>query len=242
MQIQGNYNSYSSTGYEHKHNHHITNCLHEGQEKQLKDAAGGIMKDTFSGEKFSGDSGREDAKPEVTFTHTNPQKNISGEKKITSFLKGIWDAMGNEGVKENQGIFSPDNERIDERNIDVSSSAVKQIFPYKIFSSLGNNREKLRVGISNTLKHFGRGGASFGALTNSGERFAGKRGDSKSLEESRKKGTRQKDGDIPTAFLQDSHLMDSYSKTGAYCRLNENLTYQKIKTLPQSEKQPVKGE
>ncbi|MDE7286107.1 MAG: hypothetical protein K2N55_04590, partial [Lachnospiraceae bacterium] len=42
-------------------------------------------------------------------------------------------------------------------------------------------------------------------------------------------GTRRKVQDLRTAAMADTHLMDSYSKTGEYCRLNENLTYQKNK-------------
>ncbi|MDE7008885.1 MAG: hypothetical protein K2P07_12145, partial [Lachnospiraceae bacterium] len=42
-----------------------------------------------------------------------------------------------------------------------------------------------------------------------------------------KKGTRGRKEEIITAQPADNHLMDSYSKTGNYCKLNENLTYQR---------------
>lgn len=41
------------------------------------------------------------------------------------------------------------------------------------------------------------------------------------------RGTRQADREIITATVSDSYLMDSYSKSGRYCRLNENMIYQK---------------
>ena len=41
-----------------------------------------------------------------------------------------------------------------------------------------------------------------------------------------KEGTRQeKNEPLKTAKTTNEHLMDSYSKNGAYCKINENLTY-----------------
>lgn len=202
MQIQSDYNSYSGISYEQKHNHHITQCLHEEQQAHNKAAASaaGSRKDTLP----SGKS-RNDLKEESTYIHEEAGRGPVGKKKGKGFVKGLWESLGEETV----------------------SSAIKQIFPYRIINKWENVREKIKVSVSTALKRFGREGAAFGALTDPKGHFRRKREADKQLEENKEKGTRQKEGAIPAAFLSDSHLMDSYSKTGAYCRLNENLTYQK---------------
>lgn len=237
MQIQSDYNSYSGTGYEQKHDHHITKCLHEEQQEYNKAAAAGIRKDAFSAEKS-----RKDLKKEITFTHEEARKQSVGTKKGKGFVKGLWDSLGEEGENDRQGIFSSGGSHMGTRGIDAVSSAIKQIFPYRIINKWENVREKIRVSVSTALKRFGKDGAAFGALTDPKGHFTGKREADKQLEEDKEKDTRQKEGAIPTAFLSDSHLMDSYSKTGAYCRLNENLTYQKKSVSVKPENRPLKGE
>ncbi len=222
MQIQSDYNSFSSTGYNQKHNHHITKCLHEEQSEQNKFGASGRKKDMVSADKS-----QEGFKQEIVYTHEEVQKSSGGVKKGMGFIKGIWDSMGDEKTEEHKKISLSDSRYVGIRGIDAVSSAIKQIFPNRIVNKWESIREKIKVSISNTLKRFGKENEAFNALTDPKGRFTGKRETDRHLKESKEKSGREKEGEIPAALLSDSHLMDSYSKTGAYCRLNENLTYQK---------------
>lgn len=237
MQIQSDYNSYSSTGYEHKHTHHITKCLHEEKQEQHNGGAAGIKADSFSME-----NSRESMKQETVYVQGEEQKRTVSKKKGMGLLKEFWDAMGDEGADDRQGVFSSGSSHVGVKGIDAVTSAIKQIFPYRIINKWESVREKIKVGVNTALKRFGKGSTAFGALTDPKGHFTGKKETGRQLEERKEKGTRQKEGPVPTVPLSDSHLMDSYSKTGAYCRLNENLTYQKKSASAKPLNQPIKGE
>ncbi len=111
------------------------------------------------------------------------------------------------------------------------SAAVSLVIPSGMINSLENVKEKIKTGTRRILKRLGRKEEAFTALTDTKENFTGRREDGRKSGGHKEKGTRMKPESISTAGMQDSHLMDSYSKTGAYCRLNENLTYQKKGTL-----------
>lgn len=228
MKIQSNYNSYSGTGYEHNHTHHITKCLHEEKQEQHNGGAAGIKADSLS----MGNPG-ESMKQETAYIQEEEQQHPVSKKKGMGLLKNIWDSMGDEGEEARQGAFSSGSSPMGAKGIEALTSAMKQVFPYRIINKWKSVREKIKVGVNTALKRFGKGSTAFGALTDPRGHFTGKKETDKQLEESKEKGTRQKADPVSTVPLADSHLMDSYSKTGAYCRLNENLTYQK-KVLPQS--------
>lgn len=211
MKIQGDYNSYSGTSYEHRHTQHITKHL---QEK----------------------------KQETAYIQGEEQQRIVPEKKGMRLLKNFWDSMGDEGEENRQGARSSGSGHMGVKGIEALTSAIKQMFPYRIINKWKSIREKIKVGVNTALKRFGKGSTAFGALTDLGGHFTGKKETDKQLEESKGKGTWQKADSVPTMPLADSHLMDSYSKTGAYCRLNENLTYQKKSTAAKPLNQSVKGE
>lgn len=229
MQIQNDYNSYSNTGYEHRHKHHITKCLHEERQEQNKAAAAGIKKDAFTAE-----TKKEDSQTEIVYTYKEEKKAASGMKKGIGFIRGIWDSMGEEGTGENRSVLSPFDSHDGIKGIEAVTSAVRQALSHRIVNRWESVREKIRTGISSTLKRFGRGGEAFGALTDPRGHFAGKREADKQTKESKERGTRQKEVSVSAAYMSDSHLMDSYSKTGAYCRINENLTYQKNSSAPKT--------
>ena len=236
MQIQGDYNSYSSSGYGHKHTHHITKCLHEEKKEQQNGGEAGIKADSFAA-----DSSGKAVKQEMVYALGEEQKRTTLKKRGMGFVKNLWDAMGDEGTDEQQREFLS-NGHAGMKGIDAVTSAIRQIFTYRIINKWEGVREKFKVSLSTALKHFGKGGTAFSALTDPKGHFTGKRETGRGLEENKEKGTRRNEDPVAAVPLSDSHLMDSYSKTGAYCRLNENLTYQKKSTAVKPVNQPVKGE
>lgn len=230
MEIQNNYNSFSDRRYQESHTHHITKCLHEEEHEKNKGMAAGIRKDALS-------AGEEEkARQESPFLNEAAGTRAKsagrlGLKKGLSVIKGIWDSMGDEKQAQSaaEKSFAAENKTLSGEGIDAASSAVRQGLPYRIVNKWESVREKLKAGLSTALKRFNRGDA-FAALTDPKGNFRGKKGSHRHTLEKTGRGTRQGRPEILTAELSESHLMDSYSKTGEYCRINENLTYHKNKT------------
>lgn len=228
MQIGGNYRSYSNSDYNYgTHTHHVTECLHEEQPLRKKGEtasnAGVILE-------IHGNEERERAAELRTEIPTRADG--SGGKKGFGFLKGIWDAMG-ESEEQAQNVTAlyerkdPEAGRKLMQNIHAVVAAIRQAFHWQITGPFETVREKIKVGISAALKRFGGGNEPFGALTDPGTgTFLEQRTGGKKEEHGAGSGTR-KDEDtlIKTPEISDEHLMDSYSKNGTYCKLNENLTY-----------------
>lgn len=243
MQIQSNFNSYPNKNYDHNHTHHITKCLHEEQQERRESAAAGVRNGRPEAKNT-----QDDTKPETSFSYGNVQGRPAGTRKGIGFFKGIWDALGEKKTAEQQNILPSENGYGRGKAMEIISTSMRRMIPHRLINKLENTREKIRAGISATLKRFGKRNetgkreSAFGALSDPGGHFTGKRENSRHWEERKEKGTRQTAESVPDAAWQDSHLMDSYSKTGAYCRLNENLTYQKGGAFLKPEEQSVKGE
>ena len=114
-------------------------------------------------------------------------------------------------------------------------SAFQAAVSDRIAGRWGSVKEKIKVHIKSAFKHFGRN-RDFGTLSDPKGRSTGNREGQEPYDQKQGKGTRRKSPDLRTAAMADTHLMDSYSKTGEYCRLNENLTYQKNKLAEPPEK------
>lgn len=237
MQIQSNYNSYSNTGYEQTHTHHITNCLHEEKTKRNNEGATGIKSDALKG-----DSYQSGLKPETVSLSQESNSSAVESKKGIGFLKAFWNSLGDEEKEENQESLISSIRHSGLNGIAVVVSAIRQVISDRIISKWENVREKFKVSVKAAVKRFGEGSAAFGALTDPRGQSAGKNEADAQEQEERKKGAGSKEEPIDTAVLSDSHLMDSYSKTGAYCRLNENLTYQKKSAPPRPGDGAAKGE
>lgn len=226
MQIRNDYHSFSGRQYQDSHTHHITKCLHEEKHRQHEAAAAGIKQraeDAGKGQKTEQD---------VVFQH-----GISTEKKDRESRKGfgtiraLWDSMGNEKKEETAQTHLADRRVFFNHGIDAASSAIRQRLPHWMINKWESVREKVRVGVKSALKRFGKDKDAFSALSDPKGQFAGRKESGEEYHEKAGVGTRRKKPDIMTAALADTHLMDSYSKTGEYCRLNENLTYQKNRAL-----------
>ncbi len=221
MQIQGDY-SYSNNTYDHKHTHHITKCLHEEQHERQQIAAAGMKNDTLSMQ-----NARQEAEQEPLNLYEAAKKLTEGNGKGTGFFKGIWDAMGDEAAQSGQNTPLSPVRRIGVKTAAALSSVARLIIPYGMINNLENIKEKIKAGTRSILKRLGKKEEAFTALTDPKESFTGRKEGGRKPPEHKEKGTRMNAEFIPSVEIKDTHLMDSYSKTGAYCRLNENLTYQK---------------
>ncbi|NBJ94724.1 hypothetical protein [Parablautia muri] len=229
MEIQNNYNAFSDRRYQESHTHHITKCLHEEESAKSKSMAAGMKQDAVS----LGEDGK--TEPDSLFTYgavggREKKTGGLGLKKGLDIIKGIWDSMGDEEktkAASEKGLIAG-SETVEEAGIDAASSAIKQGLPYRIVKKWESVRERLKAGLSTALKRFNKGDA-FGALTDPKGNFGGKKGSGRQGLEKAGRGTRQRRPDILTASLSESHLMDSYSKSGEYCQINENLTYHRSK-------------
>lgn len=239
MQIRNDVHSFSNTGYQNAHTHHITKCLHEQEHQREKSAAMGMKQ-----EEKSVDS-RQKTQQDALFEyadHAGTERKNRGVKRGLGLIKGMWDAMGDEKDGETSQNAALVKENLSHINMDVISSMIKQRFPHRIVNKWENIREKITVSIKSALKRFNRNQDAFSALSDPKGRFAGKRGTGNTSPEKVKDGLRAKKPEISTAAMQDTHLMDSYSKSGEYCRLNENLTYQKNRmTISEKQKNNSEG-
>ncbi len=225
MEIRNDYNSFSGRRYQEPHTHHITKCLYEDEHAKSKSMAGGMKQDASSA--AAGEKEEQDG----TFVYgdtKNEGKRTGGLKKGLGLIRNIWDAMGDEDKAEPGKVAMAGSKTSDNFGTDAASTAIRQGLPYRIVNKWESVREKLKTGLSTALKRFSREDA-FSALTDPKGSFKRKRGTGRQTVEKVGRGTRQKSPDILTATLSESHLMDSYSKNGEYCRINENLTYQKSK-------------
>ncbi len=232
MQIRNDYNSFSHKGYEEDHAHHITKCLHEESHKRQEGAAAGIKKKAFSsmGKK---EEGQDYMRGSIHSTGSR----TGGLKKGPGLFKNFWDSMGDDnekGDKENgpEKLFAMGREQAGS-GIEAASSLIRHGIPHWVAGKWENVREKIKTGLSAALKRFGRDKEAFSTLADPKGHFAGKKQTGGDNPEKTGKGTRLEEAEIPAAFRSDSHLMDSYSKTGEYCRLNENLVYPKVKKQSQ---------
>lgn len=134
-----------------------------------------------------------------------------------------------------EGLSPKVGEIISRRGVSMVAAAIKQSFSAHIVNKWEAVKEKIKVGIHSALKRF-KGEDSFAALTDTGSRQTGAKDSDRRQIAERDRSTGTKTEDIQVAYRSDSHLLDSYSSTGEYCRLNENLTYHKFATVKREDK------
>lgn len=231
MQIRNDFTSFSGREYQNSHTHHITKCLHEEEHKHQEAAAAGMKQS--AADSASSQKTQQDAAFEYGISAA---KQTSQVKKGLGTLRDIWDSMGDEKSRENQDTLPAAKESFFHAGVNAVASAFRAVISDRIVNKWESARERLKVNIKSALKRFSKEHDTFGALSDPKGRFTGKKGTEEQYHQKAGKGTRRREADLRTAVLSDTHLMDSYSKTGEYCRLNENLTYQKNKMTEQSEK------
>lgn len=228
MRIDNDTTSYTGSQLTHSHHHHITKCVMEEEKGRPDAGAMGIKRDTYQA--GAGNAAKEET---GTIGMGMDMAQRSGRFRIgKGFVRDIWDAMGDEGTSAQKGISPLHDQSADSHARGVHSmtaalSAFRQDLSSYVMNKWENIREKIRTGIHSSLKRFGKDKEGFAMLSNAGHQTDGRKGTEKWKQEEDRKETRTGREEIPAAYQEDNHLMDSYNKTGEYCRLNENLTYQR---------------
>ena len=209
MQIRNDYNPGQGQAYSQAHTHHITECLHEEKDKnkQMPKAAG-------TGQYQKGDAAK--AAIEYVASFSVQEMSVNAGKKSRGGIKGFWDSLGDNG--ENAKDF--DVRQMVLSGIHAAGAVVAGFWERRIANPVLKTKEKMKTIPSQAISQFGKGKEAFHALLNGGMKFGG--GRSKEKEQS-------KNAEIKAKQPEDHHLMDSYNRSGDYCRLPENLTYQKPK-------------
>ncbi len=221
MRIESDTTPYTGDRLGHSHHHHITKCMHEEKDKKPAGGTMGIDKDAYQSSS---------AVPEKSDMSLNGFSMPAAKGKSSrglAVIKGFWDSLGEEGeASAAKGILPMTDRTLSLHGVKAAVSAVKQNISYYIVNKWEAVREKIKVGAGSLLKRFGKKQDQFSMLSDAGHYARGQRKE-ESWSREEKKGTRSGEEKIPSFYQADSHLMDSYSKTGEYCRLNENLTYNK---------------
>lgn len=222
MRIDNDTASYSGSQLAHSHTHHITKCLYEEETAKKSGAGAGISKDIYQAAEMTSE---EDLKGIGLASMTN-ERVKKASRPGTNLIRGIWDAMGDDDSSLKENILSVYDRDGENRGVRAMLSAVRQNISSYIVNKWEAVREKIKVGTDSARMHFGRNRNGFAMSSDLGRQTAGN--NPKSWEKDDKnKGTRREQEEIPSAYQADNHLMDSYSKNGEYCKINENLTYHK---------------
>lgn len=227
MQIKNDLHSYTGADYTKSHTHHITKCLHEEEEKKQTAGAAGIRNKALEA-----GAAEEKKSTDIFYERGNRvyrEKENSGKRP--GFVRAFWESLGEE--KGRDGAEEPADKGKGRQEtglagISAVSAAIRRIIPSSVIARIETAGEKIKVGIGTALKRFGKRQDAFGALSDPGNHFTGKgKGKEGGSERAGRGSVRTSRPEILTATMSDTYLMDSYSKTGEYCRLNENLLYRK---------------
>lgn len=232
MQIRNDFSNFSGREYHNPHTHHITKCLHEEEHKKLGAGASGVRNDASQPDKGTEQKTQQDAAP---MHNVGADRQNTAVKKGLGMLRGIWDSMGEEESGRTKVTSAPGEKGFFHSPIAAAASAFQAAVSDRIGGKWESVKEKIKVHIKSALKRFGRN-RDFGTLSDPKGHSTKNRDGQEPYDQRPGSGTRKKTPDLRTAAMADTHLMDSYSKTGEYCRLNENLTYQKNKMAERSEK------
>lgn len=223
MQIRNDYTSFQNKDYHESHTHHITKCLHKEQVKKPEGGGG-----TAPGNQNAGDRSVKYSRDGDIYqmsAYYGAEKTNTGKKGM-SLVKGLWDALGDEETEDSPGVMSVLKVNL-LSGIHGAASNIKTAFQHQILDRVQTVRLKIKINAGNASKRFGKDKDTFAALTDG--QTPSRRGKSDTKEKNRngQVTAQKKDENIPMKVLVHSHLMDSYSKCGEYCQLNDNLTYQK---------------
>lgn len=233
MQIRNDYTSFQNRNYQEGHTHHITECLHDDQIKKKEGAAGPSRSTPVTQSnhvEFSKDG--DTYQMAGTFVPVKKDKGKSG----IGLIKGFWDALGEEGKGEGKNVMAAVKADV-LSGIHGAAAAIKDGFQYQIVGRLRSIPAKVKTVVQSAKTRFGRRGDAFAALTDGQTQRRG----SSHTEKQGKDGqvtSAKKDEDIPMKALKHSHLMDSYSRKGEYCQLNDNLTYRNVKRQKRISEEP----
>lgn len=237
MKIGNHYGTFGQNNYEQPHSHHVTDCLHEESDNMPK---GGMNRSRLES---AADlhAGAVYEKTDHIYGDVETTKKAGVRKRHDfSMAKGFWDSLGEDGKKAGavEGFSFKENIL---PGIAGAASAFRQRLSDGLVSGIKGIRNRIKTEAGAALKRFGRGQEAFTALSD--QKTSSRQKNLYSGAGSRKEELRTTHKEEkPMKLLVHSHLMDSYSKTGAYCQLNENLTYQKQGKRVRERKETEKAE
>jgi len=209
MQIRNDYHPQQGQTYSQSHTHYMTECLHEEKEKRKTEAP---AKSVSSYQK--GDAAK--AAVEYVASFSVEGMSVNAGKKKPGMIRRFWDSLGDSG----ESVKGIDLRQTALNGVHAATVAIQGFWERRIVKPVTGAKDKAKTIPSQAMRQFGKGKEAFGALLNGGMKFSG--GNSKEKEQ-------KKDVQIKAGQPENHHLMDSYNKSGDYCRLHENLTYQKPK-------------
>lgn len=231
MQIRNDYTSFQNNNYHESHTHHITECHFEEEIAKKQTGGLGPAQQTAAPAKAAEFSKDGDI---YHMGITSPVTKSNSGKGKSSLLRGFWDALGDEGTESSRNVMTFLKENMLD-GLHGAAQAIKGAFQFQVIDRALNVREKIKSGVQKTFRRSGSDKDTFAALTG-GQTSAG-RGKYNSKEKNKGQVTAlKKEEDIPMKVLVHSHLMDSYNKKGEYSQLNDNLTYQKPRSIPKGQK------
>lgn len=222
MQIRNDYTSFQNRNYQEGHTHHITECLQEDQVKQKEGALGAGKGDP--GLKNSTVAFSKDGDTYRMTTGQVTEQNRTG-KTGRGIFKNFWDSLGEESSGEKQNTWNLWRENL-LSGIHGAAASIRDTFQYQIVERVQSIPTKIKAVLQSAGARFRREKDAFAALTD-GQTPSGKNNSGKEKSKDGQVTSTGKEDDIPTKVRSHSHLMDSYSRTGEYCQLNDNLTYGK---------------
>ncbi|MBQ9928011.1 MAG: hypothetical protein IJO65_08525 [Lachnospiraceae bacterium] len=216
MQINSDYSGRQSHSYGQSHTHHITECMHDEGVKKQKENTGSTLKSSYQ----KGDAAKAAVEYIASFSveEVRPQKKSAG----VGTFKGFWDSLGEDG----NGQETFDIRKSVMNGVHGAAAAIQTFFSEKVVNRVAVIKEKAKALPAAATRKLGEGKEAFGALMSGNMSFGQKNPRSKE---------KNKKEEILAAKPVNEHLMDSYNKTGRYCQIQENLTYQKPKTQRSTE-------
>ncbi len=199
MKIQNNYNPYSGTEYHRPYTPHGAEHVREREEEA--EISGG------------------------------QKKQEAGHRKGRELIRQFWDSMGDDENSQTEKTDVPGEEGLSGkdtgRRIWAISASVRNLLPAYITEKWEDVKDRIKEGAGAAFQRFNRGKDAFLALSDPGGRFRGKKEEKHRGREQPGRGMRRAKPEVLSGSVPDTHLMDSYSKTGEYCRLNDNLSYRR---------------
>lgn len=209
MQIRNDYHPRQGQAYNQSHTHHITECIHEETGKKKQGPVVGEM----PGYK-KGDAAK--AAVEYVASFSVEEMSVNAKKTKTGGLKQFWDSLGDDG----QANSTIDMKQMVINGIHGVAAGMQAFWDRRIVKPAVALKEKAKTIPSRAVGGFGKGKEAFHALLSGGMTFGKNRSKERKPKEQE---------EIPVNQPKNHHLTDSYNRSGNYCQLHENLTYQKPK-------------
>ena len=224
MQIRNDYTSYQGMdSNRHNHNHHVTDCFYEEAARKTESGAGGQVSYSMQPEKK-----RTEDSQNVHMALYSAAAGKSRDTKKTSWARQFWDYLGEDANADGKGMKPSFSIRQTVMNgISGAAAAFREGFPHRIVNKWVEIRKNIRTHATAVLKKFGKNREAFTALAD--ERMpSGKREKQRHSKQQREQITIRRGAvEVTIQPPVHDHLMDSYSRNGEYCQLNDHLSHRR---------------